>query len=170
VLYASSQRHGCFLETLARFRVDLTLYAELSQIDGEDDFIPLGRVPRSWAAPRMLGSAQHEGEYADLYSSEWIAILRRELAADCLELDLADLDASALQRSIPRALTQRASRLVFRRKFDGIHYHSKYGHEIQNWALFEPFKISLQDVAPIDLADPELARALAIHRLQIGPL
>jgi hypothetical protein len=38
VLYASSQRLGCYLETLARFRVDLTLYAELSEIDGEDDF------------------------------------------------------------------------------------------------------------------------------------
>ena len=36
VLYASSQRLGCYLETLARFRVDLTLYAELSEIDGEN--------------------------------------------------------------------------------------------------------------------------------------
>ena len=49
MLYASSQRLGCYLETLARFRVDLTLYAELSEIEGEDDFTPLGRVPLAWA-------------------------------------------------------------------------------------------------------------------------
>lgn len=42
VLYASSQRLGCFLETLARFRVDPKLAAELAEIQGEDDFQPLG--------------------------------------------------------------------------------------------------------------------------------
>jgi hypothetical protein len=54
VLYASSQRLGCYLETLARFRVDLTLYAELSEIEGEDDFTPLGHVPLAWASPLLL--------------------------------------------------------------------------------------------------------------------
>jgi hypothetical protein len=104
VLYASSQRLGCYLETLARFRVDLTLYAELSEIDGEDDFTPLGRVPIAWAKPRMLGSAEHDGKYADLYGSDWIGLLRRGLAADCLELGITELDASVLQGSIARAL------------------------------------------------------------------
>ena len=51
MLYASSQRLGCYLETLARFRVDLTRYAELSEIEGEDDFTPLGHVPLAWARP-----------------------------------------------------------------------------------------------------------------------
>jgi hypothetical protein len=86
-----------------------------------------------------------------------------------MELGIRELDASILERSAPRALTQRASRLVFRRRFDGIlHYHSKYGHDIWNWALFEPFKLSPKEAEAIDLADPELLRALAIHRLQIG--
>jgi hypothetical protein len=40
VLYASSQRLGCFVETLARFRVDPKLLAELAQIEGEDDHCP----------------------------------------------------------------------------------------------------------------------------------
>ncbi len=168
VLYASSDRLGCYLETLARFRVDLTLYAELSEIEGEDDFVPLGHVPLSWAEPRILGSAEHNGVYAELYGSEWIGLLRQELASDCLELGVSELDASTLQQSTPRALTQRASRLVFRRGLDGIHYHSKYGHDIWNWALFEPFKLLPKDARSIDLADPELMTALAIHRLQIG--
>lgn len=137
MLYASSQRLGCYLETLARFRVDLTLYAELSEIEGEDDFTSLGHVPLAWAKPRMLGSAEHDGKYADLYGSDWIGLLRRGLAADCLELGITELDASVLEGSNSRALTQRASRLVFRNAFDGIYCRSKFGHDIQNWALFE---------------------------------
>jgi hypothetical protein len=127
LLYASSQRLGCFLETLARFRVDLTLYAELSEIEGEDDFTPLGHVPLAWARPRMLGSAEHGGKYADLYGSDWIGLLRRDLAADCLVLGIGELDASVLQGSTARALTQRAARLVFRNAFDGIYYRSGIG-------------------------------------------
>jgi hypothetical protein len=105
--------------------VDLTLYAELSEIEGEDDFTPLGHVPLAWARPRMLGSAEHGGEYADLYGSDWIGLLRRDLAADCLALGIGELDASVLQGSTARALTQRAARLVFRNAFDGIYYRSK---------------------------------------------
>jgi hypothetical protein len=41
VLYASSQRIGCFFETLARFRIDPTLLAELAQIEGSDDYCSL---------------------------------------------------------------------------------------------------------------------------------
>jgi hypothetical protein len=37
VLYASSQRIGAFLETLARFRPDLEVLAELEQIEGDDE-------------------------------------------------------------------------------------------------------------------------------------
>ena len=47
VLYASSQRLGCFLETLGRFRVDPKLLAELGEIEGEDDYCPLGQGERS---------------------------------------------------------------------------------------------------------------------------
>jgi hypothetical protein len=125
-------------------------------------------VPLSWTEPRVLGSAEHSGNYADLYGAEWVGLLRKELAADCLKLGIRELDASTLQLSIPRALTQRASRLAFRGGFDGVRYYSKYGHDIQNWALFEPFKLSPKHSARIDFADPDLARALHIHCLQFG--
>jgi hypothetical protein len=117
----------------------------------------------------MLGSAEHDGKYADLYGSDWIGLLRRGLGADCLELGITELDASVLQGSTARALTQRASRLVFRNAFDGIYYRSKFGHDIQNWALFEPFKLFPKHPRPINLADPELLRALAIHHLRLTP-
>jgi hypothetical protein len=55
VLYASSQRRGAFLETLARFRVDVSLVAELDAIEGDDrrDDLDAGdlrrRAPRAFA-------------------------------------------------------------------------------------------------------------------------
>ena len=41
---------GCYVETLARFRVDIVfryrfyMYAEIGEIDGEDEFVSLGRI------------------------------------------------------------------------------------------------------------------------------
>ena len=75
VLYASSQEVSCFIETLARFRPDLTLLAELKAIEGEDDFLPLGGVPPDWCANRVLGTASAEGNYAEVCGGEWITHL-----------------------------------------------------------------------------------------------
>ena len=73
VLYASSVRLGCFLETLAHYRPDLALYAELKEIEGEDDFVPAGIVPREWFQGRLMGTATAQGRFADIASAEWIA-------------------------------------------------------------------------------------------------
>jgi len=91
---ASSQRVGCFLETLARFRVDLKLRAELAEIEGEDDYCPLGEVPLEWIEKRMMGVATASGEDADICSSEWISRLRTVLADHLERFGLDDLDAS----------------------------------------------------------------------------
>ncbi len=168
VLYASSQRLGCYLETLARFRVDPALRAELAEIAGEDDFTPPGRVPPEWAETRMLGSAARHGSYADLYGDEWTATLRSLLAAECVQFGIAELNADALRQCGRRALTQRASRLVYDRAFDGVRYLSRHGRHICNWALFEPFKIDPKGATALDLHDPDLHKALAIHRLRFG--
>ena len=61
VLYASSQRLGCFLETLARSRIDPRLAAELAAIEGEDDYFPLSEVPVEWLQRRILGVATTGG-------------------------------------------------------------------------------------------------------------
>ena len=105
VLYAASQPVSCFIETLARFRPDLTLLAELREIEGEDDFIPLGVVPREWCEKRLIGTAEAGGDYADIYTSPWIAHLRVKLADECLRLGLQELDASVIQRASPRRIS-----------------------------------------------------------------
>jgi RES domain len=170
VLYASSQRLGCFLETLARFRVDPTLLAELAEIEGEDDYTPLREVPLEWLDLRTMGTATSDGEFADICSSEWVSKLRRLLAAQLEKLGVEDLDASVLQQTAPRILTQFVSRLVFYEDFAGIYYRSKYGHDIENWALFEPFQIANLGAESILATDPDLQRALQLHGLRSAGL
>jgi hypothetical protein len=166
VIYASSQRLSCFLETLARFRPDLRLRAELREIEGDDDFLPLGVVPREWCDDRLLGTASASGEYADIYATEWIALLRRALADEYLRLGVDDLDAGALQRE-SRRLTQLASAQVYERGFPGIYYCSRHGHNLENWALFEPFLITASRSEKISIDDPNLLQALGILGLQM---
>ncbi|MGB9415548.1 MAG: RES domain-containing protein [Acidobacteriaceae bacterium] len=165
VIYTSSQRLGCFLETLARFRPDLTLLADLAEIEGEDDFTPLATVPASWLIARLIGTAQTDGEYADVYAPGWIALLRRELASTAVALGLSEIDAATLQAGRPRQLTQEASLVVFRRGLDGIFYRSRYGHSVENWAIFEPFPLRNTSAKAIVADDPDLQSALRLHGL-----
>ena len=125
VLYAASQRVACFVETLARFRPDLTLIAELQEIAGEDDYIPIGAVPSDWCERRSMGEAAVAGAYADIYSAGWVAHLRQVLAADCIVLGLEDLEGAVLQQGNQRRLTQLASLKVNDAGLDGIYYRSR---------------------------------------------
>ena len=159
---------GCFLETLARFRLDVKLLAELREIDGANDFYPLATVPKEWFEKRQMGSATAVGRYADLHSSAWLGHLRKSLASHLLALGIEDLDASTMQRAAPRSLTQQAARIAFAAGFDGVYYQSRFGHDVLNWALFEPFLLEPGASEAIKPSDPELRAALEIHGLRIG--
>jgi hypothetical protein len=117
VLYASSQRLGPFLETLARFRRDLAIDAEYALIepDERDDAFPTldgGLIPTDWREKRYIGTASHGGRFVDIGRSESLAHLRSALAARLLHYGLDDLDAGAIRRA-PRPFTQELSRYVF---------------------------------------------------------
>jgi hypothetical protein len=167
VLYASSQRVSCYIETLARFRPDLSLLSELREIIGDDDFVPVGEIPLDWTKNRLIGTAFVDGNYASVYSSEWITLLRKKLATECLRLGIRDLDTSVLQAGTPRRITQLASRVVYELGLPGIYYPSRYGHELENWALFEPFRIRKSEFKPVAIDDPALIEALRILGLKL---
>jgi len=170
VLYASSSRLGCFLETLARFRVDVALAAALAEISGADDYVPLGVVPREWRHGRAMGAADAAGIFAAVGSSESLATLRAALASTIVELGLDDVDAAAIRSSVPRAFTQVVSRYVYDTgRFDGVNYRSRYGDEVENWAIFEPFTAIRPQALPqsVDLLDADFIAALATHRLAV---
>jgi hypothetical protein len=175
VLYASSQRLGCFIETLARFRVDVSFVADLSLMEnGEDDFTAFGTVRRAWLKARCIGTATVEGEYADIYALEWVIHLRTALAEVAVKLGIEDIDLSSLERAEPRRLTQQASRVAFELGFAGVFYHSRYGHSIENWAIFEDwtmpnrFPIRQSKSRKVAEDDPDLLEALRILGLVIG--
>ena len=167
VLYASSQEVSCFIETLSRFRPDLTLLTELQAIEGEDDFLPVGEVPPDWCENRMMGTASAEGNYAEICGGEWITHLRRKLASECLRLGVTDLDGSVLQSGSPRRITQLASRVVHELGFSGIYYRSRYAHDLENWALFEPFRICDTESRTIAKNEPALREAVRILGLTL---
>jgi hypothetical protein len=169
VLYASSQRLGCFVETLARFRVDVSCLADLALMEnGDDDFTAAGTVPRAWIEGRAIGTADVSGNYADIYALNWVSFLRTALAGTAVELGITEIDLSTLERAEPRILTQQASRIAFEHEYVGIYYHSRYGHSIENWAIFEPFSIANQQSKKVDESDPELLEALRILSLVLA--
>jgi hypothetical protein len=167
VLYAASQRLACFIETLARFRPDLSLLAELNEIAGDNDFVPLGTLPREWLTNRMMGQATANGIYANIYATSWVGFLRRILAADALQLGIRDIDLSALEAAQPRRLTQLVSRQAYKMNFAGIFYCSRYSHSLDNWAIFEPFP--LEETQSVDIAenDPDFLEASRIHGIRL---
>jgi hypothetical protein len=174
VLYASSQRLGCFIETLARFRVDVSFIADLALMEnGEDDFTALGTVRRAWFKGRCIGTANVGGEYADIYALGWVSHLRTALAEIAVRLGMEDVDLSSLERAEPRLLTQYAGRNAFELGYAGVYYHSRYGHSIENWAIFEDWAISerfpiLQpNSRKVAEDDPDLLEALRILGLII---
>jgi hypothetical protein len=173
VLYASSRREGAFAETLARFRVDLHVAAELQAIDGdpEDDACgePLagGVVPMEWIETRLLGTARHAGAFVDLGHSDSLAHLRTALADRVLHHGLDELDAGAIRGRAPRRFTQEISRYLFEHGRDerdapiaGVRYRSRLGDDLVNWAIFEPNEPSEAKSEPIDRDDDEALRVV----------
>ena len=71
-----------------------------------------------------------------------------------------------LQAGAPRQITQLASRVVYELGLPGICYPSRYGHDLENWALFEPH-IQHSVSNPITNEDPALVEALRILGLKI---
>jgi hypothetical protein len=141
VLYASSQRVGAFLETLARFRPDLEVLAELDLIEGKDE--PPAVVPRMWLDKRLLGEATVEGRFVDVGDAASLATLRTALAASAIRYGLDEIDAATIRLRAPRAFTQQVSRFVYEQRddrgaFAGIRYRSRLGDDVVNWAIFEP--------------------------------
>lgn len=171
VLYASSQRLGTFVETLARFRPDAAIIAALDEFEDDPEEVgPAalrpGEVPRSWLDNRRLGEGYVEGDFVEVGHSSSLAWLHVHLAARLVHYMLTELDASVVRISAPRRLTQEISRKMFEltvegsRRYAGIAYLSRLGDEFQNWAIFEPADLSRRLPRNIAPEDEDLATAL----------
>ena len=172
VLYASSQRVGAFLDTLARFRPDLGVLAELDRIEGDDE--PPPAVPRTWLDGRLVGEATAEGCFFDVGDTASLAVLRTALAARAIHHGLDEIDAATIRLRAPRAFTQHVSRYIYEQgDFIGIRYRSRLGDDVLNWAIFEPapdgqVPLSVTTSAAIAADDPDLRAALELLGLTLG--
>jgi RES domain len=182
VLYASAERWGGLVETLSRFRPDPVLARALEEIEdaeGGEEF-ESGTVPREWLAGRVIGTAGASGEFAAIGRARSLAHLRDALADLAREHGIAELDAAAIRLRAPRAFTQAVSRHVFGcqgedggMQFAGVHYLSRLGDEIRNWAIFEPAGGGEPPIAgarsgPLAEDDADLAAALAHLGLRLS--
>ena len=175
VLYAASSPLACYLETLARYRRPPgaeQLLSALSAIkNAPDDYTPPATVPASWLPTRSLGMALlTKRRFANVYSSEWLAYIRRNLEPmfSVRRTDGQDFDL-ALLLSQRRALTRRIATLVYRLGYDGIYYQSRHGADLFNWALFEPFELTSQTVLDLHTGDPDFLEALKRLNLILHP-
>jgi hypothetical protein len=175
VLYAASSPLACYLETLARYRrppeAEQLLSALASIKNAQDDYTPHATVPASWLPTRSLGMAiLTKRRFAHVYSSEWLAFLRKKLEPgfSVRRSDGQDFDL-ALLLSQRRALTRRIATLVYRLGYDGIYYQSRHGSDLFNWALFEPFDLASQTVLDLRIDDPDLIEALKRLNLILNP-
>lgn len=172
VLYASSQRVGALVETLSAFRANPALESELAII-GDSKRPTAGRVPPEWAKARLMGRADLNGAFADISSSESIAVLRTELHDAAREYGVVDIDAAALKDAAPRRFTQAVSRFVYESEeagvMAGIYYRSRHGDDLDCWAVFErsgstPLTDCQSEV--LYISDPDIARAFELLGLQ----
>ena len=91
-----------------------------------------------------------------------------------MRLGKEDIDLSSLERAEPRLLTQHASRNAFGLGYAGVYYHSRYGHTIENWAIFEDwaipqrFPIHQPNSRKVAEDDSDLLEALHILGLILG--
>jgi hypothetical protein len=175
VLYTASSPLACYLETLARYRrppnAEQLISALASIKNAQDDYTPPATVPASWLRTRSLGMAiLAKRRFANVYSSEWLAFLRKNLEPmfSVRRTDGQDFDL-ALLLSQRRALTRKIATLVYRLGYDGIYYQSRHGSDLFNWALFEPFDLTSQAASDLHIEDPDLIEALKRLNLTLNP-
>lgn len=179
VLYASSTRFGALIETLAPFRPDLAVVAGLSEIDGENNWLEAGTVPRQWFEHRLMGVAEIVGTYADIGTAASLSVVRSRLAARAIHYGLEDIDGATIRLTAPRGFTQEVSRFVYEctttedQALAGIRYQSRLDDHTSNWAIFEPAPGSFGplrslDAEPLRPDDPDVTRALSVLGLKLG--
>lgn len=68
-----------------------------------------------------------------------------------------------MQQGEPRCLTQLASLEVYKAGLSEIYYSSRYGNNLENWALFEPFDLEItKGPEAVRPDDPDLQEAWGI--------
>jgi hypothetical protein len=186
-VYAADSLFGCFVELLAYARPDRTddggdLLSNIIEDPEDADEFPVpeaGAIERTWIAGRMIGAANLSGRYVDVRDSATIAALRPKYLMLALSLGFDDFDAAALKAAYPRRLTHELTvdfNGMTRRdgspSVDGVRFGSRHGDDLGMWAIYErpgddpsSHLLSNRTASLVDEDDPDLQRAMDLHRL-----
>ncbi len=166
-LYASEQRLGCFVESLARYRPSPRALVELRKVTGAPDPSLLPVVPSDWWVRRCVGRFYlNPGQkWLDLRVLGTREALRAELADALLRLGLPDLDVSTV-RSGSRDLTRDIAQWAHEHGFNGVAYTSRFDDSLDCWAIFEGATLRRAGPAEVILSDdPDLIETLRLFNL-----
>lgn len=139
VLYLATTRAGAFGETIARRRPSLEALAQAGVTA-----VPRPSVSASWRQTRRLGITvlMTPLPFVDVTAAASLAVLRPALAAVAMELDLPDVDLSAVTGPA-RLLTQEAARYIYDQRdaagapcYAGVRYVSRLNPDWECWAVF----------------------------------
>lgn len=186
-LYVGATRLACYLEVTAQFRPDPGVTSDLDAIlgDAEDDIYPataVGIIPSDWRERRVVGAAEIAGSYVDIGSKESLSWLRSRLASRLIHYGVPDMDGATIRSTVPRALTQEMSSLIYATAVghgsqpDGIRFESSHGNGLILPAIFErPVAgdaessrlLTARSEVEIDPSDPELLEAAYMHGLTL---
>jgi len=137
-LYCARERRTALRETLADFRPNTKVLAELRRLRLDSDELRPAPVPLDWRDKRLLAPARihfRSGELVDLDDSSVRGELERE-HADLLERHAMDHLDIAQIRSRDREVTQRIARALYDRGAAGIAFGSNL-NDLPCFALFE---------------------------------
>ncbi|MDR7184578.1 hypothetical protein J2X85_001601 [Microbacterium trichothecenolyticum] len=150
-LYTAELLLGCFLELLASARPNDVAFAELEEIEDDDNAVAVypdperGAVGMTWLDNRLYGRAQQTGTYAEVTHTQALACLVDGGVFDRRGIAPRDVDVSLLKDPKQRDLTRSVSRFLFNLRdatslhpaVDGIAFRSRMGDDIRMWAVFE---------------------------------
>lgn len=166
VLYASSAVRGCFAETLARYRVDLSSPVAIAAAK-DTGFMPPGGVPASWREDRrkfMIGVLDPL-PFVDIEHEHTRSVMERELPLVLARFKLDHLDIPTV-RGADRRLTRALAEWAYTRTdeqgkplYSGIRYMSKHG-DYECWAIFAGTGVELYAAEAVEKDDVDL-RAVA---------
>lgn len=139
MLYLATTSAGAFGETIARRRPSLVALAQAGVAA-----VPRTSISASWRQTRRLGITvlMTPLPFVDVTATASLAVLRPALAAIAMELDLPDVDLSAVTGPA-RQLTQEAARYIYDQHdaagapcYAGVRYVSRLNPDWECWAVF----------------------------------
>ena len=168
VTYAGTELECCYVETLARFRVDAELpVAEIASDWAELHHMNLGSIAKDWHVRRLKAhiTLPTDALLVDADHVNSVKAIRSHYRDLLDEVGIADLDRGDVlgkNRLITRWISQAVNDFKDDEgipAFQGIRYTSRIDRDLEAWAIFDRCDVTLKSSSPVSINDPALIAA-----------